>query len=430
MFLHGEQNQYTSYFYLKRILMIVVTTAAISLYSSIPCVPLTNDAHTHRRLQANIADIDEEGCVHNVLIDKFPEDEFMPPRHDEASRQVISGTFMSEYEAQIIKRLITSIAGVFRSKKYTQHLIFTGVKNGGYLANIASLSWPIKKRGKNEKVILHLINDSDDYDSMKTSNEIMALKEKTDRDIRMHDLNSIDTLTVPSIDTMISRELDAVRQEQVSELWLPSFATRKQNLRHRKSHVLRNLSSIAKFSADVNNTVIPYFHVGGKRMDDQLNLLEGAVPLFLNQTIVTVGIEHSIDMDVDVMVKFFNAMNYKTYFLGKNHLVRIDNLCQSVLHNILARAEFQVPSSLSHEHMFGFHTAPAFYVAIAGKRFEAEARAIQHTYDMLGVYSLQPSNAQDRSRERYSSLFSSLLRGVNLDNSALLERERIYTESE
>ena len=277
---------------------------------------------------------------------------------------------------------------------------------------------------------MHLINDSDDYGSMKTSNEIMALKEKTDRDIRMHDLNSIDTLTVPSIDTMMSRELDAVQQEQVSELWLPSFASHKQNLRHRKNHVLHNLSSIAKFSADVNNTVIPYFHVGGKRMDDQLNLLEGAVPLFLNQTIVTVGIEHSIDMDVDVMVKFFNAMNYKTYFLGKNHLVRIDNLCRSVLHNILARAEFQVPSSLSDEHMFGFHTAPAFYVAIAGQRFEAEARAIQHTYDMLGVYSLQPSNAQDRSRERYSSLFSSLLRGVNLDNSALLERERIYTESE
>lgn len=146
-------------------------------------------------------------------------------------------------------------------------------------------------------------------------------------------------------------------------------------------------------------------------------------------------------MEIDILLTFFNSMNYRTYFLGKNHLIRVDNLCRSTLHNILKRPEFNVPPSpsvSSHDiknNMYGFHTAPAFYVAIANsKRFKLETRAIQNTYDMLGVYSSLPSNAQDRSRERHSSYLSSLLRTVinsnSQDENLFSNRERIYTESE
>ena len=125
--------------------------------------------------------------------------------------------------------------------------------------------------------------------------------------------------------------------------------------------------------------MIPYFHVGGKEMRNQLDILEGAAPLFLKQNIVTAGIEHTIDMDIDILLHFFNSMKYRTYLLGKYHLVRIDNLCRTALDAMLERPEFKVPSLESEEmksNAFGFHTAPSFFVAIAGNRFEAETHAI------------------------------------------------------
>ena len=74
-----------------------------------------------------------------MLIDEFPQDELVPASHDETSRQVITGTLMSKYEEQVLKRFISSVAGIFRSKKEFQHLIFYGLKNRWYLVNIASL---------------------------------------------------------------------------------------------------------------------------------------------------------------------------------------------------------------------------------------------------------------------------------------------------
>ena len=301
------------------------------------------------------------------------------------------------------------------ANKTYQHLIFSGLKNGWHLANIASLSWPIKKRGLEENVFLHLINDLDD-ESVQTSNDIvhnLSLREKADKAVRIHDLNSIDRL--------FPDDTDVAKDE------LPRKQRTEQNN-------LPNIASITQLysAGDAKDIVIPYFHVGGQKMGNQLDLLEGARPLFIKQNIATVGIEHTVDMDIDALLHFFNAMNYRTYFLGKYHLVRIDNLCRSALYTMLERPEFKAPlpgSNQSKNNAFGYHTAPAFYVAIAGKRFESEIRSIEHTYDTLGVYSSQPSNAQDRSRERYSSMVASLLRGGTKEDDSILYRERIHIES-
>jgi len=386
---HGNnQRAYEKSYNKKSIIITAIALIGLNIVrTSIPMLKSNRRLLLHNK--------DSEGCVRNIHIDRFPIDELVPA--DETSRQVISDTLMSEYEAQIIKRFITSIAGIFRPKKMTQHLIFSGLKNGGYLANIASLSWPIKKHGLQEKVILHLINDSDD-ENAESFNDIvdnLSLKEKVDRVVRIHDLNGISRIFGQNVQSSVPDVSSLIYPETVEEI------------------------------------VIPYLHVGGQRMRDQLDILDGAVPLFLNQSIATVGVEHTIDVDVDVLLQFFNSMNYRTYFLGKNHLVRIDNLCESVLHSIINRPEFKIPLSTSDpmkSNKYRYHIAPAFYVALAGDRFEAEVRSIQHAYDMLGVYSSQPSNAQDRSRERYSSMFG-FFRGRN-KKDMILNRERIYTESE
>ena len=396
--------------YVKKNLIIFTSAAIITFIIFRACTPPV--LKTSNRLLLHRTD--SVRCVRNVLIDKFPQDELLPAGNDETARQVINGTLMSQYEGQVIKRFITSVSGVFRSKKAIQHLIFYGLKNGWYLANVASLLWPIKKHGLQEKVALHLINDFDDEsaDSFNAIVDNLSLKENVDEAVHIHNLDSIDRLFLGA-----NEGKDELPKERTEQNYLPNVS-----------------SMIQTYSANgsTKEMVIPYLHVGGREMRNQLDLLEGATPLFLNQNIVTVGIEHTIDMDIDVLLHFFNSMKYRTYFLGKYRLVRIDNLCRAALQTMLERPEFEAPSSESEEiksSTFGFHTAPAFYVAIAGDRFEVETRTIQHTYDMLGVYSSQPSNAQDRSRERYSSRFSSFFRGASKGDKSVLARERIHKES-
>merc|ERR1712232_1328658 len=302
---------------------------------------------------------DTEGCVQNVLIDKFPLDELIPAAHDEAERQVITGTLMSEYEGKIIKRFLLAVAGIFRAdKKSTQHLLFSGLKNGGYLANIASMSWPIKKRGEQEKVLLHLIDDNEENVEL-TFNEIVdnfESKGKVHKDIRVHNLKNIDRLLPngENIDGSLLEKDEIVKQKKVSASWFSYSGQHTEKERRTKESELHDVSSIIRTSSNPNNnstekTIIPYFHVGGQRMSKQLDLLEGAAPLFLNQSIVTVGIEHSVDMDIDALLHFFNSLNYRTYLLGKYHLVRIDNICKSILNDIMERPEFKVPQSSSSQ---------------------------------------------------------------------------------
>ena len=72
--------------------------------------------------------------------------------------------------------------------------------------------------------------------------------------------------------------------------------------------------------------VVPYLHVDGARMADQLLVLESARTLLEENTVVAVGIEHSADMDVRVLIDFFTQVRYKAFFLGARQVARIDNL--------------------------------------------------------------------------------------------------------
>ena len=147
-----------------------------------------------------------------------------------------------------------------------------------------------------EKIILHLINELGD-ESAKTFNDIIdnsSLIEIVDKDVRIHNLNSINGLYLG-----------------VNEGELPKRQRTDQSK-------LPNIASMIQTS---------YFHVGGQKMRNQLDFPEGAAPLFLNQNIV-----------------IFNSMKYRVYLLIKYHLVHIDNLCQLVLQTLLERPEFEVPS--------------------------------------------------------------------------------------
>ena len=115
-------------------------------------------------------------------------------------------------------------------------------------------------------------------------------------------------------------------------------------------------------------------------------------------------------MDADATLEFFNVIKHRIYFLGKNQLMRVNNLCESVLHNVLQRPEFKVlllASDSMKNSACNYYATPTFCIALASKRFKDKVHSMQHNYDKW-VYSSQPSNAQDWSIERYSSLFVTL----------------------
>ena len=105
----NEEHLWGKIYSTKSIIMIAVAIIVLNARrTNIPTLRSTKRILSHGT--------DFEGCVRNIPIDRFPQDELVPD--DETSRQIITGTLMSEYEAKMIKRFITSIlAGVFRPKK-------------------------------------------------------------------------------------------------------------------------------------------------------------------------------------------------------------------------------------------------------------------------------------------------------------------------
>ena len=140
-------------------------------------------------------------------------------------------------------------------------------------------------------------------------------------------------------------------------------------------------------------------------MANQMRVLESARSLFEDKRAVAVGIEHSPDMDVRVLIEFFTSVRYKTFYLGTRQIARIDNLCEEVLDDVLEH-----PYVKKHDHKIrrffirlGFlstdelrmsgdasspegprrRETPPFFVAMPRGRKNKEEMTIQTMYDLF-----------------------------------------------
>jgi len=153
---------------------------------------------------------------------------------------------------------------------------------------------------------------------------------------------------------------------------------------------------------------VPYLHVDGMTFRDQMLVLESARSLLEDHRVVTVGIEHSPDLDIRILIEFFAQVRYKTFFLGARQVARIDNLCDEVLNDVLdhpslkqkgsafrrffirlgliSKEELRVSGDKNAPEGLKQRETPPFFVAMPRGRRSKEEMTIQHMYDLFGGY--------------------------------------------
>jgi len=150
--------------------------------------------------------------------------------------------------------------------------------------------------------------------------------------------------------------------------------------------------------------IIPYFHVDGRSAEQKFEILQSAKPLLMDNTIVTVGIENSPDLDIPELIDFFRTVKYKTFFLGKRQIMRIDHLCPEILDQVISHPFItkkdigpvrkilqylriipkEKDAHIVHPHPENVMLYPAFFVALPRARRSKEEMTIQHMYDLFG----------------------------------------------
>ena len=332
-------------------------------------------------------------CVLNFFIEKYQRDEFNPDfgADQSKSEMEVDGTYYTAGQLQVITRFISSVAGTFRSKKNLhQHIIFAGVRDGGYLAEKAFQSWPRRESQPSELHIVAADTNLQNTDSL----EYSYLEGVENRFKGKQDVHVYDRFGLAGQKGEENEEVDDDRLSSIME----SFEDGTDNLPY------PDLSAFLGKS-DENNQgreeIISYMHVDGEQMEDQIEILGRAIPLFKSKSIISVGIEHSPDMDVKSLVKFFNSVGYKTFFLGSRQLARIDNLCPETLDDVLMHPiidESKVRWSTRLLNMLNFnkdkeemilansYRTPPFYIALPRGRANEGEMAIQHAYDLFGGF--------------------------------------------
>jgi hypothetical protein len=126
-------------------------------------------------------------CVLNLFVDKQKPDEFNPdwveikPGETDANGalkrpsppQMEPGTYRSKGQVKVLSRFIGSVADSFRPNMDVQHhLLFTGSRDGGHMAELASKYWPIKGKYRTQVHVLaddNSLNTNDSLPSKSTS---------------------------------------------------------------------------------------------------------------------------------------------------------------------------------------------------------------------------------------------------------------------
>ncbi|KAL7462412.1 hypothetical protein ACHAXS_002789, partial [Conticribra weissflogii] len=456
-------------------------------------------------------------CVMNYFIEKQPPDEYDPdyveskPKDgddkdgkksdksdgkidhhgNKAAVTIVEGTYRTKGQVHVISRFIEAIADSFRSNtKIRQHLIFAESRDGGHLAHEAIRHWP--PRGK-FKTMVHVLASEDlpffgagDEDAENRavaralgygSLEDVELRFRGNDKARVYDRDG-NMAGLPAAEGADDDETDGLDEIDVPDRETLEFRIRSGKRRRRNNALgdgdanstetsygyvlppgikpypdLRALLPFEDEDDGEGDIVVPYLHVDGISMGHQMAVLESARSLLEDQTIVVVGLEHSRDLDVRVLIEFFRRVGYKTFFLGARQIARIDNLCEEVLDDVLEHPSVSAPKAglwrrlfmklglISKDELrivvadpkqrkreiarelklelasrmndngdiqggggaFGpkRRETPPFFVAMPRGRRSKEEMTIQHMYDLFGGYGGgggQIKTANDRKR--------------------------------
>lgn len=406
--------------------------------------------------------LDDRQCVMNLFIERQPPDEFdpdfvKPPEDDDEDKEsktnfkqplpkIAEGTYRTEGQMKVITRLIESVANSFRSNiEVKQHIIFTGARDGGQLAEMAKKHWP--PRGSH-RTQLHVVAADHSQDIKLYKNKVLdgvvledpleygfleAIEKRFQghKEVHLYDRYGAAAVSLnPEMDDYYeadddeaegfswSRNLQAVDEEAALEEGesiekIDSNSTEVQNENEEAGEELEAVEvevDVARepyidletlIPRDEEDIIVPYMHVDGINMAAQMEILESARPLMEDNTIVAIGVEHSHDMDVYALIDFFNSANYKTFFLGSRQIARIDHLCPEILDDVIRHPSISPPSltrTAKWLKKLGLYTTdikseedqmhkyPPFFVAMPRGRLSKEEMTIQHMYDLFGGY--------------------------------------------
>lgn len=382
-------------------------------------------------------------CVMNYFIEKQPPDEYDPDfveiKPGEKNKdgtpkvrqpvKIMEGTYRTKGQVHVISRFIEAVADSFRSNtSVRQHIIFTESRDSGHLAFQAIRHWP--PRGKHRSIV-HVIASDELPRDRDSRNAAKALGYGALEDIEER-FKGIDKARIYDRDgnlaglAKIDEDMDDDEIQEALEVDVPDKETLELRMRSGKNRRLGNstsllpdgtrpypnLRALLPFEEEDEgdgDIVVPYLHVDGTSMKNQLLVLESARDLFEDKTIVVVGIEHSPDLDVKTLIEFFHSVRYKTFFLGARQVARIDNLCDEVLDDVLDHPSVKVPTKNWARRLFMHlgliakdelrisgtedspegpkrREAPPFFVAMPRGRRSKEEMTIQHMYDLFGGY--------------------------------------------
>jgi hypothetical protein len=380
-------------------------------------------------------------CVMNYFIEKQPPDEYDPDfveiKPGEKNKdgtpkvrqpvKIVEGTYRTKGQVHVISRFIEAVADSFRSNtSIRQHIIFTESRDSGHLAFEAIRHWP--PRGKH-RTIVHVIASDELPRDRDSRNAAKALGYGALEDIEER-FKGIDKARIYDRDgnlaglAKIDEDMDDDEIQEALEIEVPDKETLELRMRTGKNRRLGNttlpdgtrpypnLRALLPFEEEDEgdgDIVVPYLHVDGTSMKNQLLVLESARDLLEDKTIVVVGIEHSPDLDVKTLIEFFQSVRYKTFFLGARQIARIDNLCDEVLDDVLDHPSVKPPTKNWARRLFMHlglipkdelrisgsedspegpkqREAPPFFVAMPRGRRSKEEMTIQHMYDLFGGY--------------------------------------------
>ncbi|EJK72120.1 hypothetical protein THAOC_06382, partial [Thalassiosira oceanica] len=143
------------------------------------------------------------------------------------------------------------------------------------------------------------------------------------------------------------------------------------------------------------NIVVPYLHVDGTRMSDQMLVLESARTLLEDNVIVAVGIEHSPDLDPRALIQFFreDRQPLRRGPLGRARPPLRKAGGGSALRRLFINLGLVPGDELRISGGGGAspegarrRETPPFFVAMPRGRRNREEMTIQHMYDLFGGY--------------------------------------------
>ncbi len=407
----------------------------------------------NRRLQ-------NRACVLNMFIEKQAPDEFNPDFEDikpgekdkdgkpklPGPPKMEMGTYRTKGQVEVILRFISSVADSFRPNiDMQQHLVFTGSRDGGHLAEEALKFWP--PRGK-YLTKLYVISDHENAPSVKPrdhSNRALqygpldVIEERFQNHAKSQDIHIFDFSgqkaglvnsqyddddvaqlveeemfhmeddtfgsDVASVDDDIAMDTADIKMLEESEAGYFSLKKLLHPYLERDDEA-NQLGFSSSHVPRENRTqhVIPYFHVDGTHAAQQFQILQSARPLIQDGTISIIGIENSRDLDVNDLIDFFHGVGFKTFLLGKRQVMRIDHLCPEILDDLMSHSYIQptevgfsrrilerlklvkpdLHAHMKHPHDENHLLFPAFFVGFPRGRVSKEEMTIQHMYDLFG----------------------------------------------